>query len=90
MSGTNTSPADLSDKAIKLAQTTNDIRVYQELIDLLETQIGYYKKKLRDAQDIMQVQHEDFLQATGVSTTTPVSNDGLIERNLITKGKQGG
>ena len=40
--------SELSDKAVKLAQTANNIAMYQEIIDVLQTQVSYFQKKLKD------------------------------------------
>lgn len=63
---------DLSDKAVKLAQTAGNIAIYQEIIDVLQTQVSYFQKKLKEQQDIMQTQHGDLLLVTNVVTTRNV------------------
>lgn len=63
---------DLSDKAVKLANTAQNIATYQEVIDILQTQVSYFQKKLKEQQDILHIQHEDMLQVTNVVTTRNV------------------
>lgn len=80
MSDENTS---VSQKAVELATTAHEIEVYQSIVQVLETQIQYFRNKVLASQDALRMKHNTLLIG---DNTTQVPTD-LIQRPI---GRQGG
>jgi flagellar biosynthesis chaperone FliJ len=63
---------DIQDKVLTLSHITQEIVVYEEIIDLLQTQVAFYKKRLTDKKEELSEAHRTLLS----------SNEVLIERPL--------
>lgn len=72
----------ISQKAVDLATTAHEIEVYQSIVEVLETQIQYFRNKVTASQDALRMKHNTLF---GGDATTQVPTD-LMQRTL----RQGG
>lgn len=80
----------ISQKAVDLATTAHEIEIYQGIVEVLETQLQYFRGKVTSAQDSLRMKHNTLF---GGDATTQVPPDvqvpqELIQRRIITR--QGG